>query len=1090
MEGRSWWKRKSSSKSAAEKAIATLDSATAPLASGGTQPEKDNYKKPNYVQISVESYSHLTGLEDQVKNYEEQVEAYEDQIKTLEEQVDELNEKLASAHSEMTNKDELVKQHAKVAEEAVSGWEKAEAEALALKNHLETVTLSKLTAEDRAAHLDGALKECMRQIRNLKEENEQNLQELALAKNKQLENLKVNFEAKIASLDQELLRAAADNAALSRSLQERSNMLFKINEEKSQAESEIETLKNNIESCEREINSFKYELHIVSKELEIRNEEKNMSAKSAEVANKQHMEGVKKIMKLEAECQRLRGLVRKKLPGPAALAQMKIEVESLGREYGDTRHRKSPGKPVSPQFPHNLHMLQAPEFSLDGHQKFQKENEFLAERLFAMEEETKMLKEALAHRNSELQASRNMCAKTATKLQSLEAQLQTLDLQKGSAKTDDQTSTRRSSNPPSIASLSEDGNFDTGSCADSWSSTMISEISHLKMKSADTPKTDSVKCLELMDDFLEMEKLAGISNGSGRVISGIEEKICNGTESVKLEEVAGALSTLPTDPMAIPSPLESSVSNSELGADLVMANQLQTKIRKVFESIPNESDVEKMLEEIKGVVQEMHAMLPPPVNCVSEEKHCSGDTAAQPALLEDARTSASGEISMVEDGTRGKPTEAIESQALVSAVSHIHDFVLSLGKEASAVGTSDEEDCLSLKIEEFSTSFNKVLRNDMSLADFIVVLSDVLFKASDLSISFLGYKGNEAEGSSPDCIDKVALPENSTPLQERYSHGSHISDSSSNPEVPHEANIITGFDSATCKCTLEDLEVLKAEKDNIARDFARCSEDLENTKIQLRETEQVLAEVKSQFASALKTNSLAETQLKCMAESYKSLERRAEELETDVNLLRNKVESLENELQSEKIFHKDALAKCKALEEQLLRDQSCAVCSAAADMDIKEKQEKELAAAAEKLAECQESIFLLGRQLKALHPSTDVLGSPLSERGEKDNMHLEEEPTTSGMSLEEYYQADTETPSFTSFLKPGGAESPLNMYTAPFSPSDADGNGFLRSPVSSKNPPKHRTTKSGSSSASSTPTPEKQSRGFSRFFSSKGKNGQ
>ncbi|KAL9270219.1 Filament-like plant protein 4-like protein [Drosera capensis] len=1085
MEGRSWWKRKSSSKSATEKAIATLDSATAPLASGGTQSEKDNYKKPNYVQISVESYGHLTGLEDQMKNYEEQVEAYEDQIKTLEEQVDELNEKLASAHSEMTNKDKLVKQHAKVAEEAVSGWEKAEAEALTLKNHLETVTLSKLTAEDRATHLDGALKECMRQIRNLKEENEQNLQELALAKNKQLENLKVNFEAKIASLDQELLRAAADNAALSRSLQERSNMLFKINEEKSQAEAEINTLKNNIESCEREINSLKYELHIVSKELEIRNEEKNMSAKSAEVANKQHMEGVKKIMKLEAECQRLRGLVRKKLPGPAALAQMKIEVESLGREYGDTSHRKSPGKPVSPQFPHNIHMLQAPEFSLDGHQKFQKENEFLAERLFSMEEETKMLKEALAHRNSELQASRNMCAKTATKLQSLEAQLQTLDLQKSSAKIDDQTSTRRSSNPPSIASLSEDGNFDTGSCADSWSSTMISEISHLKMKRVDTSKTDSVKRLELMDDFLEMEKLAGISNGSGGVISGIEEQICNGTESVKLEEVAGALSTL------------------------------QTKIRKVFESIPNESDVEKMLEEIKSVVREMHAMLlPPPVNCVSEEKHCSGDTAAQRALLENARTPASGEISMVEDGTRGKPTEAIESQALVSAVSHIHDFVLSLGKEASAVGTSDEENCLSLKIEEFSTSFNKVLRNDMSLADFIVVLSEVLFKASDLSISFLGYKCNEAEGSSPDCIDKVALPENSTPLQERYSHGSHISYSSSNPEVPHEANIITGFDSATFKCTgfdsatfkctgfdsatfkctLEDLEVLKAEKDNIVRDFARCSEDLESTKIQLRETEQLLAEVKSQFASALKTNSLAETQLKCMAESYKSLERRAEELETDVNLLRNEVESLENELQSEKICHKDALAKCKALEEQLLRDQSCAVCSAAADMDIKDKQENELAAAAEKLAECQESIFLLGRQLKALHPSTDVLGSPLSERGEKGNMHLEEEPTTSGMSLEEYYQADTETPtetpSFTGFLKPGGAESPLNMYTAPFSPSDADGNGFLRSPVSIKNPPKHRTTKSGSSSASSTPTPEKQSRGFSRFFSSKGKNGQ
>ncbi|XP_047257959.1 filament-like plant protein 4 [Capsicum annuum] len=83
----------------------------------------------------------------------------------------------------MTNKENLVKQYAEVAEEAVSGWEKAESEAAKLKNHLESVTLLKLTAEDRVSHLDGALKlhldgalkECMRQIRNLKEEHEQKL---------------------------------------------------------------------------------------------------------------------------------------------------------------------------------------------------------------------------------------------------------------------------------------------------------------------------------------------------------------------------------------------------------------------------------------------------------------------------------------------------------------------------------------------------------------------------------------------------------------------------------------------------------------------------------------------------------------------------------------------------------------------------------------------------------------------------------------------------------------------------------------------------------------------------------------------------
>ena len=46
---------------------------------------------------------------------------YEQQVQTLEAQISELNEKLSAANAEMTTKDNLVKQHAKVAEEAVSG---------------------------------------------------------------------------------------------------------------------------------------------------------------------------------------------------------------------------------------------------------------------------------------------------------------------------------------------------------------------------------------------------------------------------------------------------------------------------------------------------------------------------------------------------------------------------------------------------------------------------------------------------------------------------------------------------------------------------------------------------------------------------------------------------------------------------------------------------------------------------------------------------------------------------------------------------------------------------------------------------------
>ncbi|KAJ7966850.1 Filament-like plant protein 4 [Quillaja saponaria] len=1002
MDRRSWpWKKKSSDKAAAEKAAALLDAAGA-----SNQANQDNYKKPNYVQISVESYSHLTGLEDQVKTYEEQVQTQEDQIK-------ELNEKLSEANSEMTTKENLVKQHAKVAEEAVSGWEKAEAEALALKNHLESVTLSKLTAEDP----------------------------------------RHTFR-----------RSAAENAAITRSLQERSNMLIKLSEEKSQAEAEIELLKNNIESCEREINSLKYELHIVSKELEIRNEEKNMSIRSAEAANKQHVDGVKKIAKLEAECQRLRGLVRKKLPGPAALAQMKLEVESLGRDYGEIRFKRSPVKPSSPK--------QSPvtDFSLDNAQKFQKENEFLTERLLAIEEETKMLKEALAKRNSELQASRSMCAKTLSKLQTLESQFQTSDQHKGSPKsiiqiTHEGTYSQKASNPPSLTSMSEYGNDDEGSCAESWATPLASELSQFrKEKNIEKPsRAESGNNLELMDDFLEMEKLACQANKSNGDIS---VSVC----SNNISEVAKELTAPP--------------SESE-GHQLSLI-KLRSRISLVLESMCEDADMGKTLEDVKRILEDVHITLNhQSVSCIPQDVHSSDATCDRQANPEDAGLTAEKEITSPQPITE---TVHIITPDVEAAISHIHDFVQFLGKEAMVVhGVSLDGAGLREKIGEFSVTFNRVIYTNASLVQFVLDLSHVLAHASKFRFNVLGYKGTDGENGSPDCIDKVALPENTLVQEdssgERYQSGcSQIPIPCSDPEVPDDGNLVLGYEPNTtmCKYSVKELEELKLEKDTTAMELARCTENLEVTKSQLQEMEQLLAEVKSQLASAQRSNSLSETQLKCMAESYRSLETRSEELETELNLLRAKTEMLEHELQDEKRGHQDALNKCTELGEKLQRHESIE-----ADNDNKTKQERDLAAAADKLAECQETIFLLGKQLNSLRPQTELMGSPCSERSQKGEGFAEDEPTTtSDINLRDADQAQMDRAASASMQRPG-SESPLDLYSSPCSPTEIGSNRSAKSPIRH---PIHRPTKSSSSSAS-TATPEKNARAFSRFFSSKGKNG-
>ncbi|RDX84159.1 Filament-like plant protein 4, partial [Mucuna pruriens] len=1064
---RRWpWKKKSSDKAVLEKVAAELDSAGASAQAN---------QKPSYVQISVESYSHLTGLEDQVKSYEEKVQMLEDEIK-------ELNEKLSAANSEINTKESLVKQHAKVAEEAVSGWEKAEAEALALKNHLETVTLSKLTAEDQASQLDGALKECMRQIRNLKEEHEQKIQEVALAKTKQLDKIKGELEAKIASFEQELLRSAAENAALSRSLQERSNMIINLSEEKAHAEAEIELLKGNIESCEREINSLKYELHVISKELEIRNEEKNMSMRSAEAANKQHMEGVKKVAKLEAECQRLRGLVRKKLPGPAALAQMKLEVESLGREYGETRLRKSPVKPAG------SHLSPLPGFSLDNAQKFHKDNEFLTERLLAMEEETKMLKEALAKRNSELQASRSMFAKTLSKLQNLEAQVQTSNQPKGSPKSiihvnHESIYSQYASNAPS---MSEDGNDDVGSCAESWSTAILSDLSQFpkEKNTEELSKSDATKKLELMDDFLEVEKLARLSNDSCGV-SVTSNNITNETVTNDVSEVrSGKDVSSNSKENSDPNPLPSEVSSAEeLSAPDPQSNvnglslvELQSRISSVFESMAKDADMEKILKDIKHVLEEAcNTSIQDSVSAIPHDVKPSDTMCDEQGNTEDAGLNAVKEIISSQ-----QPTEyMLITSDLEAAISQIHDFVLFLAKEAMAAhDISSDGDGIRQKAEEFSVTFNKITCNEASLLQFVLDLSNVLAKASEFRFNILGYKGTEAETSSPDCIDKIALPENKLVQDnssgERYQNGhSHILNPCSDPEVPDDGNLASGYESnaTSQKFSMEDFEELKLEKEKAVADLSKCAENLEMTKSRLLETEQHLAEVKSQLASAQRSNSLAETQLKCMTESYRSIETHAKEFETELNHLRMKAETLENELEDEKRAHEAALAKYSELEEQLHRN-----VSSAAENDIKTKQERDLSAAAEKLAECQETIFLLGKQLKALHPQTEPMGSPYS----KGEGFTEREPNSP--NLQDQALMDNASSAFVQRL---GGESPLHFTNTLYSPPDNESN-FPAIPVQN---PNHRPTKSTSSSASSTPTPEKHTRGFSRFFSSKGKTG-
>ncbi|CAD5313400.1 unnamed protein product [Arabidopsis thaliana] len=168
----------------------------------------------------------------------------------------------------MDSKDELVKQHAKVAEDAVAGWEKAENEVVELKQKLEDAADKNIVLEDRVSHLDGALKECVRQLRQFRDEQEKNIQAAVTESTKELHSANTGLEKRVLELQKEAEAAKSENMMLRR------------------------------------------EFLTQREDLEIVMIERDLSTQAAETASKQHLDIIKKLAKLEAECRKLRILAK------------------------------------------------------------------------------------------------------------------------------------------------------------------------------------------------------------------------------------------------------------------------------------------------------------------------------------------------------------------------------------------------------------------------------------------------------------------------------------------------------------------------------------------------------------------------------------------------------------------------------------------------------------------------------------------------------------------------------------------------------------------------------------------------------------
>lgn len=258
-----------------------------------------------------------------------------------------------------------------------SDKEKAEEETRLLKEELEQ---QKTASNERLAHINSAFKDCMDQLNGLRHDQDQMVRNAVMKTSTEFEKSQKKLEEKLSETSKRLASLTAENSYLSKALVVKEKLMEDLNAIKKQTEAEFEALMARLDSVEKENAFLRYEFMSLEKELHLRNEELEYNRRSLEASNKHHLESGKKIKKLEAECQRLRALTRKRLPSPGILANIQSHIEVEGRNRGNFGRNVVNGDSVD-------HTNKQLSFLIDQLQDLQKENRYFKECLAKKDEE-------------------------------------------------------------------------------------------------------------------------------------------------------------------------------------------------------------------------------------------------------------------------------------------------------------------------------------------------------------------------------------------------------------------------------------------------------------------------------------------------------------------------------------------------------------------------------------------------------------------------------------------------------------------------------------------------------------------------------
>ncbi|EOX91489.1 hypothetical protein QUC31_003137 [Theobroma cacao] len=921
----------------------------------------------------------------------------EDEIQNLEGELENelkvLNIKLSSALSDCNSKDELVKKHKKMAQEALAGREKAEAEAVSLKQALDEALQQRVVNEERLTHLDAALKECMQQLHFVREEQEQRIHDAVMKASQEFEKSQKILEEQLGETVKRLTKLGVENTNLSKVLLAKEKVIDDLNKQRAQMETDFNALMIRLESTEKDNASLKYEVRVLEKELEIRNEEREFNRRTAEASHKQHLESVKKIAKLESECQRLRLLVRKRLPGPAALAKMKNEVEMLGRDSVEMRWRKLNASPTG----------QGLDSAVDSNSDSpSKRNNILTEQFCAVEEENKALKEALNKKTSELQFSRVMYARTASKLSEVESQLE-----ESSKSRANNESTRNivMSHDISLASVSDVGSDDKASCGESWASALLSELEYFRYgqsRKSPSRKTVGSSDINLMDDFVEMEKLALVS----------VDKL-SGSSHVFSDEVNGTLGPLQTGSSGnslevckeiVPVP-DSQSDHTMLNNEMKSKNPLLSKVPGWLQDIlkviseqnrETERNSDEILEDIRKALACMNYQntgeifyeregLDHPKS--SDPSSISGYMSWKPSNGSSKMDSSLGDtdVNICSAEKNNRLLQPDLSKSICRIIELIEGISLpSPDYNIPEILSKKERNCFSYKQSETPSGYVvRVLQWKTSelwavLQQFLHACYDLLNGKTDVN-NFTQELTSSLDWIMNHCFSLQDVSSMRDAIKK------HFDWDESRSESEAEAGIV-GQSVEADKLHLAALygnnNFFQKEEPNVREENRKLRDELINVEAakklledklqsttnrsdslinQLEESEKTIANLQAELGALRKTAEMVEGQVEKQNLINENLDKQLSLTNVEVNEACQKFPSQDLKSQNKNNSHEELEATClDSVTEKEIPN------SELSQEGNKLRTNWEITAASEKLAECQETILNLGKQLKAL----------------------------------------------------------------------------------------------------------------------------